>query len=70
MNDRRTYFGRQALKIMTQFFETEPYKDNPKAIAKYARWAIKADGPAIWETPTPINCTVPPTHPDYIVSLA
>jgi len=67
LNEKHTYFGVAALKIVTAFFSTEKYAGKPKAIAKYAEWATRSDGPGVWGTPTPIGCVVPEDHPDYVV---
>ncbi|KIM80299.1 hypothetical protein PILCRDRAFT_49899, partial [Piloderma croceum F 1598] len=66
INEKRTYFGRQSIKIVTAFFATEPYANKPKVIAKYAKWATRKDGPGVWRVPTPIDCVVPSESPDYI----
>ena len=43
--------------------------DKPEAIARYAKWALKSDGPMVWQTPTPIECTVKSNDPQYIVRV-
>jgi pseudouridine-5'-phosphate glycosidase len=48
-------------------FAQAKYVDNPEAIANYAQWALRLDGPMIWQTPTPMECTVNSSSPDYIV---
>ncbi|KAH9991213.1 hypothetical protein BJV74DRAFT_772276, partial [Russula compacta] len=40
---------------------------SPEAIVKYVQWATRLDSPMIWETPTPIGCTVDSSSPLYIV---
>ncbi|KAH9995455.1 hypothetical protein BJV74DRAFT_739415, partial [Russula compacta] len=64
LNEKRTYFGHEAIKIVTSFFNTEKYAGRRSAIAKYANWATRSDGPGVFGSPTPINCTVPIDHPD------
>jgi hypothetical protein len=32
------------------------YANKPKAIANYALWATRGDGPALFSEPTPIRC--------------
>jgi hypothetical protein len=45
------------------------YNKQPKRIEKYARWALRDNGPGIWEIPTPVDCVVDKKDPGYIVSL-
>ncbi|KAH9984631.1 hypothetical protein BJV74DRAFT_776087 [Russula compacta] len=66
LNEKRTYFGREAIKIVTSFFNTEKYAGRRSAIAEYANWATHSDGPGVFGSPTPIDCTVPIDHPDYV----
>ncbi|KAH7904192.1 hypothetical protein BJ138DRAFT_1107036 [Hygrophoropsis aurantiaca] len=40
------------------------YANNPTAIASYAKWATRFDGPALWRVPSPRECT-DPTVFDY-----
>lgn len=69
LDDKRAFFGRQALKVVGEHFKTKPFIDNPEAIAKYATWAARKNGPGIFAVPTPIDCIVNKTSPDYIVSF-
>jgi hypothetical protein len=69
LNEKRTYFGCAAIRVVRKYFDTEKYKNQPKLIARYAQWAMQRNGPAIFETPTPIDCVVPRGSPGYIVSL-
>ena len=64
LNEKRTYFGRKASKLVKAFFNGDKYASNRRAISKYARWATRGDGPSIYGKPTPIDCV---TGPDYIV---
>ena len=68
LNKKRTYFGRQGLKIVTEFFQGEAYANKPTEIAKYAKWAVRGNGPALFGKPTPINCTLKKGEDGYIVS--
>jgi hypothetical protein len=52
-----------------EYFKRKEYANNPKEIAKYACWATRGNGPAIFGIPTPISCTVGKAHKNYIVSL-
>ncbi|KAH9960529.1 hypothetical protein BJV74DRAFT_984234 [Russula compacta] len=66
LNDRRTLIGSHAIKIVDDHFAQAQYVNKLKAITKYAKWAIRQDGPMVWQTPTPEHCTVEITSPDYI----
>ena len=46
---------------MSNFFKDNAYVNNPKAIADYAQWAIRGNGPALFGKPTPI-VTKPPSR--------
>ena len=54
--------------LVKDFFEGDKYAGNRKAITKYAEWATRSNGPGIWGKPTPINCVVDDSSPEYIVS--
>ena len=71
LNELRSKFGSRAIKAVDKWFTTPntPYYQNPTEIARYARWAVRKDGPAIFAMPTPEDCTVPKEHPKYVVSL-
>jgi hypothetical protein len=43
------------------------FTGKPRKVAKYAKWAIRTDGPMVWQTPTPADCTVNSVSPGYIV---
>ena len=57
-------------KIVDENFAQPQFANNLIAIAKYVQWVIRADGPMIWQTPTPMECTVKSSSPDYIVHLS
>jgi hypothetical protein len=69
LNEKRTFFGHKAIKLVSDFFKGETYLNKPKAIAKYAAWAVRGNGPALFGKPTPLSCTVPRGSEGYIVSL-
>jgi len=56
------------MREVEDFFEQETYLHRPEKVKDYVRWALQPDGPAYYEAPTPITCTVERSHPDYIVS--
>jgi hypothetical protein len=68
LNEKRTYFGREALQIVQKHFAAKEYKGRPKEIKKYALWAMRENGPGLWEVPTPIDSTVA-SDANYTVSL-
>ena len=47
----------------------DTYNKQPKRIEKYAQWALRDNGPGVWEIPTPVDCVVDKKDPGYIVSL-
>jgi hypothetical protein len=61
------FFGREAIKIVTDFFKDDIYTSKPKATVKYAKWAVRGNGPALFGKLTPIECTVPKGTDGYIV---
>ncbi|KAI0244949.1 hypothetical protein BJV78DRAFT_1092706, partial [Lactifluus subvellereus] len=63
---KRSFFGRQGIKIVAEFFKDEAYANKPKAIAKYTLWATRGDGPALFGIPTPINCNLNKGDDRYI----
>jgi hypothetical protein len=67
INEKRTFFGRQAIKIVSAFFNTTNFADNRAWVAEYALWATRPNGPGIWEIPTPIDCLYPEKSSGYIV---
>lgn len=69
LNEMRSKFGARAIKIVDKWFETPgtPYYLKPAEISKYARWAVRQNGPAIFAFPTPEDCTVSTNHPNYVV---
>jgi hypothetical protein len=53
---------------VSNFFKDNAYANNPKAIADYAQWAIRGNGPALFGKPTPMDCKVLKGADGYIVS--
>lgn len=56
------------MEEVKHFFKQERYLSHPDQIGHYAKWALRPDGPAFHETPTPITCKVDRSHKQYIVS--
>jgi hypothetical protein len=50
------------------FFEQDAYVNHSDRVKAYVSWALRPDGPAFHETPTPITCTFKRDHQEYIVS--
>ncbi|KAJ6609184.1 hypothetical protein B0H10DRAFT_1668019, partial [Mycena sp. CBHHK59/15] len=55
LNDKHSFFGRRGETVVAAKFLTEEFIGNPKKIGKYAKYALRDDGPGIWGTPTPAN---------------
>jgi hypothetical protein len=53
---------------VTEFFNGSAYANKPKAIAKYSKWAIRGNGPALFRKPTPLECVVAKGERGYVVS--
>ena len=54
---------------MTDFFKEDSYLNKPKAIARYAIWAIRGNGPALFSKPTPVGCKEKKGDKGYIVRV-
>jgi len=67
LNEKRTFFGLEGIKIVTEFFKGEKYANNPNAIARYAKWAVRGNGPALYGKPTPRDCVIKKGTDGYIV---
>lgn len=57
------------LDAIKKFFETAEFADQPQKIRAYVRWALKPDGPAYYQIPTPQSCKADRNDPNYIVSF-
>ncbi|KAF8075753.1 hypothetical protein FPV67DRAFT_1469062 [Lyophyllum atratum] len=53
--DLRARFASHAIKIVKRFgfFDQSEYKNNPDAVIRYVRWAIREDGPMLFRVPVP-----------------
>jgi hypothetical protein len=67
LTEKRSKIAKQAVDDVEKFFKSNEFVGNLIKIQDYSEWARKVQGPALHSTPTPQNCTVPFTHPDYIV---
>jgi hypothetical protein len=52
---------------VSDFFKDDAYANKPKATAKYAKWAIRGNGPALFGKPTPVECMIPKGTNGYVV---
>ena len=66
LTKKRSDFGTRAVHIAEQFFKQPEFKDDPRAVSKYAIWATRRDGPAFWRVPSPQGLA--PNDPNYTVS--
>jgi len=56
--------------MIQKFFDETAFWDKPDKICQYVHWALKPNGPAYYESPTPQECKANCTHMDYIVGFA
>lgn len=68
LTEKRAFFGREAIVLVAGFFADGAYANKPKVIAKYAQWAVRGNGPALFGKPTPITCVVGKGAAGYMVS--
>ncbi|KAJ6611644.1 hypothetical protein B0H10DRAFT_2223807 [Mycena sp. CBHHK59/15] len=66
VREHRTLVIQTCLSVIDAFFKTEEYLGKPAAIMKYAKYALRVDGPAFWKIPTPESCPRDPKAPEYI----
>ena len=69
LNEKWTWFGSKALKVVNRFFQGQDYVNNAPKIAQYAMWATCGNGPALYSKPTSMSCIIDVDAPGYIVSL-
>ncbi|KAJ7080031.1 hypothetical protein B0H15DRAFT_804274 [Mycena belliarum] len=53
INDKRSYFGRRAQAVIDIYMQGEEFLGKPKKVARYAKYALRDDGPSIWGIPAP-----------------
>ena len=68
MKTRRSKIAGEIRNYIKDFLSKPPYGNQPRAIRDYIHWALRPDGPAYYQTPTPENCTAPRGSDAYIVS--
>lgn len=67
VRERRSLVIQTCLNVIDAFFKTEEYLGKPAAISKYAKYALRVDGPAFWKIPTPESSPRDPKAPGYTV---
>ncbi|KAJ7771417.1 hypothetical protein DFH07DRAFT_953585 [Mycena maculata] len=66
IRERRSLIGQTALENANAFFRTKHFLEQPGVIRKYARYAVRPDGPGFFKEPTPENCPPNPRAEGYI----
>jgi hypothetical protein len=56
-----------AVEYVKAFFDSNEFKDRPDRVKSYTKWALRQNGPAYFEVPTPKECKALLGHVDYIV---
>lgn len=69
IKSRKSKIASSVLAEIQKFFDKTVFRDKPEKIREYVRWALRPDGPAYYETPTPQECRADRTHSDYIVGF-
>ncbi|KAI0298193.1 hypothetical protein BC826DRAFT_907194 [Russula brevipes] len=66
LNSRKSKLAAEILKDVKKFFDKTEFLNQPVKIREYVRWALRGDGPAYYQLPTPQSCNVPRDDPGYI----
>ncbi|KAJ7668864.1 hypothetical protein B0H17DRAFT_1142413 [Mycena rosella] len=66
LGDKRHQIGLATMKIVDTLFDSADYKDQPKKIVRYAKYAIDGHGPGWYEIPAPRNQEYLPGVPGWI----
>ena len=67
MKTRRSKIASDVFTSVKTFFEATKFK-NVDAMRDYIHWALQSGGPAFYETPIPMSCTLKKDDPDGPVS--
>lgn len=70
IKSKRSKIAADVLLHVKSFFATPKYKDQPKNIKAYVKWALKPDGPAFYLVPTPEGLSGKRYDENYIVCIA
>ncbi|KAH9014755.1 hypothetical protein EDB85DRAFT_1876224 [Lactarius pseudohatsudake] len=65
MKTRRSKIASDVLTLVKTFFEGAEFKNQPEKVKEYVHWALRCGGPAYYEIPVPMSCTLRKDHPDY-----
>ena len=70
MKTRRSKLASEILELVKTFFKGDKFRNRPDSVKEYIHWALGSGGPAYYETPIPILCTLQPDDPDYPVRFS
>jgi hypothetical protein len=68
MRTRKSKIASHVLELVKKFFDGPTYRNQPAKVREYVKWALGYGGPAYYETPVPMTCTLERDDPDYPVS--
>jgi hypothetical protein len=69
MRTRKSKITSDVLTLVKTFFNGAEFRYQPEKIRGYVRWALGSGGPAYYETPVPVSCTLRRDDPGYPVSF-
>jgi hypothetical protein len=69
IKSRKSKLASRILDDVKAFFNKNQFGNQPLKIRDYVCWALKPDGPAYYQSPTPQSNKVNRGHKDYVVSL-
>ena len=69
ITDKRSVFGRNALAVVSAFFEEAKYVGNQDCIKQYVVWALRDGGPMYFSEPIPNESTTDKDDLAYVVSV-
>ena len=70
IKSQRSKLATTILETVKKFFEQSEFANQPQKIREYMRWALRPDGPAYYEVPTPQSSKLDRSHLDYQVFAA
>lgn len=69
MKTWRSKIAIDVLTLVKKFFDSAEFRNQPERIKEYVHWALWSGGPAYYETPVPMLCTMRKDDPNYPVSF-
>jgi hypothetical protein len=69
MKTQKSKIASNVLTLVKTFFDGDEYRNRPEKIQEYVCWALGPGGPAYYETPVPVSCTLTTNDPGYPVSI-